>query len=84
LATAWREVWAEASALHGERLRDYRLRLMRPLQRHSKIYAKSDLESIHDPAALARELLAPVYGWFTEGFDTLDLKEAKALLQELA
>ena len=27
---------------------------------------------------------APVYGWFTEGFDTLDLKEAKALLDELA
>ena len=32
----------------------------------------------------ARELLAPVYGWFTEGFDALDLKEAKALLEELA
>ena len=32
----------------------------------------------------ARELLAPVYGWFTEGFDTLDLKEAKALLDQLA
>jgi predicted ATPase len=32
----------------------------------------------------ARDLLAPVYGWFTEGFDTLDLKEAKALLKELA
>jgi predicted ATPase len=31
----------------------------------------------------ARELLAPVYGWFTEGFDTRDLKEAKALLKEL-
>ena len=31
----------------------------------------------------ARELLAPVYGWFTEGFDTLDLKEAKALLDDL-
>jgi predicted ATPase len=31
----------------------------------------------------ARELLAPVYGWFTEGFDTRDLKEAKALLHEL-
>ena len=28
----------------------------------------------------ARDLLAPVYGWFTEGFDTLDLEEAKALL----
>jgi predicted ATPase len=32
----------------------------------------------------ARDLLAPVYGWFTEGFDTLDLKEAKALLEKLA
>ena len=32
----------------------------------------------------ARELLAPVYGWFTEGFDTRDLKEAKTLLDELA
>jgi predicted ATPase len=32
----------------------------------------------------ARELLAPVYGWFTEGFDTRDLKDAKALLEELS
>jgi predicted ATPase len=32
----------------------------------------------------ARELLAPVYGWFTEGFDTRDMKEAKRLLEELA
>jgi predicted ATPase len=32
----------------------------------------------------ARELLAPVYGWFTEGFDTRDLKEAKALLDKLS
>ena len=32
----------------------------------------------------AYELLAPVYGWFTEGFDTRDLLEAKALLDELA
>jgi predicted ATPase len=32
----------------------------------------------------ARELLAPVYGWFTEGFDTRDLKEAKGLLEESA
>jgi hypothetical protein len=31
----------------------------------------------------ARELLGPAYGWFTEGFDTLDLKEAKGLLDEL-
>ena len=33
---------------------------------------------------LSRELLAPVYEWFTEGLDTRDLKEAKALLAELA
>ena len=33
--------------------------------------------------AEARELLAPIYGWFTEGFDTPDLKEAKTLLAEL-
>jgi predicted ATPase len=32
----------------------------------------------------ARELLAPIYGWFTEGFDTADLQEAKALLEELS
>jgi predicted ATPase len=31
----------------------------------------------------ARDLLAPIYGWFTEGFNTLDLKEARALLDEL-
>jgi predicted ATPase len=34
--------------------------------------------------AEARQLLAEVYGWFTEGFDTVDLKTAKALLEELA
>jgi predicted ATPase len=32
----------------------------------------------------ARDLLAPVYGWFTEGFDTRDLKEAKRLFDELS
>jgi predicted ATPase len=32
----------------------------------------------------ARQLLAEIYGWFTEGFDTKDLQEAKALLEELA
>jgi predicted ATPase len=37
-----------------------------------------------DKRQQARELLAPVYGWFTEGFETLDLKQAKAPLEELA
>ena len=32
----------------------------------------------------ARQMLADIYGWFTEGFDTADLKEAKVLLEELA
>ena len=31
----------------------------------------------------ARQMLAEIYGWFTEGFDTVDLKEAKALLKAL-
>ncbi len=35
------------------------------------------------PRRAIRDLLAAVYGWFTEGFDTADLKEAKALLDEL-
>jgi predicted ATPase len=34
--------------------------------------------------AEARELLEPIYGWFTEGFDTTDLREARALLDELS
>jgi len=34
--------------------------------------------------AEASDLLAPIYGWFTEGFETADLKEAKALLYDLA
>jgi predicted ATPase len=34
--------------------------------------------------AEARDLLAPIYGWFTEGFDTRDLKQAKTLLDTLA
>jgi predicted ATPase len=36
-----------------------------------------------DKRAEARDLLAPIYGWFTEGFDTPVLQEAKALLEEL-
>jgi predicted ATPase len=35
-------------------------------------------------AAEARQMLAEIYGWFTEGFDTADLQEAQALLEELA
>jgi predicted ATPase len=38
----------------------------------------------HGSNAEAHSLLAPIYGWFTEGFDTIDLKDAKALLAELS
>ena len=43
----------------------------------------SRLWSDQGKRSAARELLAPAYGWFTEGFDTRDLKEAKALLDAL-
>ena len=44
----------------------------------------AQLRRDQDRHAEARDLLAPVYGWFTEGFDTPDLKEAKVLLAELS
>jgi predicted ATPase len=37
----------------------------------------------HGRRTEAREVLAPVYGWFTEGFDTADLREGRKLLDEL-
>jgi predicted ATPase len=43
----------------------------------------SHLWQQHGKRAEARQLLAPVYAWFTEGFDTADLREARALLHEL-
>jgi predicted ATPase len=54
--------------------------------RSLELWAARDLAELRDQGRRdeARELLAPVYGWFTEGFDTLDLKEAKALLDKLA
>jgi predicted ATPase len=41
------------------------------------------LWQVQGKRAAARQLLAELYRWFTEGFDTVDLQEAKALLQEL-
>jgi predicted ATPase len=50
--------------------------------RTSTTYAR--LMQSQDRKTEALELLKPIYDWFTEGFDTKDLKEAKALLEELA
>jgi predicted ATPase len=58
-----------------QRAKSYELRAAMSMARLWRDQGKQDR---------ARKLLAPVYGWFTEGFDTLDLKQAKALLDELA
>jgi predicted ATPase len=60
---------------HSQQTRTFELRAVMSMARFWRDQGKPQQ---------ARELLAPVYGWFTEGFDTLDLKEAKALLEELA
>jgi predicted ATPase len=59
----------------GQQAKSWELRATTSLARLWRDQGKRDA---------ARALLAPVYGWFTEGFDTLDLKEAKALLDEPA
>src|SRR5947207_14908550 len=69
---------AFAEALRVERMQQanaYELRAARDLGR---------LWGEQHRRAEARDLLAPVYGWFAEGLDTTDLKEAKALLDELS
>ncbi len=59
----------------GQEARSFELRAATNLARLWQKQGKKDE---------ARALLAPIYGWFTEGFDTLDLKDAKALLEELS
>ena len=53
-------------------------------RRHSAagLYGENTAVDV-DLRTCARDLLAPVYGWFTEGFDTADLRDAKVLLEEL-
>jgi len=63
------------SVAHQQQQKSYELRAAMSMARLWRDQGKRDE---------ARELLAPIYGWFTEGFDTLDLKQAKALLEELA
>ena len=72
----------------GEIALDKALRVARKQQAKAyKLRAVTDLARLRGDQGRrieARDLLAPVYGWFTEGFDTTDLKEAKALLDQLA
>jgi predicted ATPase len=63
------------SVAHAQQTKSWELRAAMSLARLWRDQGKPDK---------ARELIAPVYDWFTQGFDTLDLKEAKALLDALA
>ena len=71
-ATAWLQRAIDTA--HSQQAKSLELRAATSLAR---------LWSEQGKRAQARDLLAPVYGWFTEGFDTADLKEARALLDEL-
>ena len=60
--------------------------LKTPLKRHSNTRRRPPLARLWQSQGKrleAYDLLAPVYGWFTEGFDTADLKDAKSLFEEL-
>ena len=78
---------AERNALKAEAHFDHAIAVARQQQAKSwELRATMSLARLwrdQGKVQQARELLAPVYGWFTEGFDTRDLKEAKALLEEL-
>jgi predicted ATPase len=61
-----------------------RLLTQRQIQGEERRKRQARLWQRQGQRTAARDLLAPVYGWFTEGFDTADLQEAKALLEELS
>jgi hypothetical protein len=69
---------------NGFGLRRKRLHADSKPNRGSFALPPASLASGQGKAQQGRELLAPVYGWFTEGFDPRDLKEGKALVEELA
>ena len=74
--------WAEAEACYVKALEVARAQEARSLELRAAT-SLARLWGERGRSAEARDLLAPVYGWFTEGFDSADLKEAKALLDEL-
>lgn len=70
----------------GPSITDLRVGGSNPSGRASKINATTSLASLlakQGSRDEARAMLAEIYNWFTEGFDTADLKEAKALLEQL-
>jgi predicted ATPase len=82
LAGGGPDACAQAQSLYGEALATARRQNARSLE----LRAACDLARLwrgEGRHAEGRDLLPPVYGWFIEGFDTADLKQAKALLDEL-
>ena len=57
---------------------------MSALRRKAELLGWGKIDANDPKRTAARGVLAPVYGWFTEGFDTADLRGAKALLEALA
>jgi predicted ATPase len=75
-ASSWRPTFRRLSArARRQRAKTFELRAATSLARLWRSQGKRDA---------ARALLAPLYAWFTEGFDTKDLKDAEALLDDLA
>jgi class 3 adenylate cyclase/predicted ATPase/DNA polymerase III delta prime subunit len=80
---------ASATSREGQAEQSYRNAIETACQQQAKSWELRACRSLarlwrdQGRHAEARDLLAPVYGWFTEGFDTADLKDAKALLDEL-
>ena len=90
--TLWQRGWSlgldaagleQTEAAFGQTLEVARRQQAKSLELRAAI-SLARLWAEQDKRAEARNLLAPVYGWFTEGFDTADLKDANALLDELA
>ena len=75
--------WAEAEACYVTALGVARAQEARSLELRAAT-SLAGLWAERGRSAEARDLLIPVYGWFTEGFDTRDLKEARVLLDTLA
>ena len=76
-AKVWWHAWPRRSAAQSHRRQAARLLELRAATSLMRVWAERG-ERRRD-----YDLLAPIYGWFTEGFETADLKEAKALLDEL-
>jgi predicted ATPase len=77
------EHWPQAEACYAQALEVARAQGARSLELRTAM-SLARLWRDQSKQTEAHDLLAPVYGWFTEGFDTADLQEAKALLDELS